>query len=992
MLVEKNSNARLEMKLKYFSPIYGFEAENIALNTEEGVPIFKANRIHLSWFFPGFLAGHVGIRELRIEHPRLFLIKTSKDDWNIYSLYKPSPDDEDTMQLPDSIELFFPVKLYGDLRVNDFELHIRNPYDQRKQELHMSQVSLAVAFITRTFHTVPLNLELLDLFDTLVIAFNPHTSPGLRYKNGDRTVDGKALAKFILYKESGETRTEFLSRLQIDGEKLYAIRSGHRDLPLGYSLYFDTSYDAPNDLFYVKQFRLNHERHNVLSLQASIKNVTSPRRKLDLKIRNAHLNLHHIGEWLDSFLAPERQTNLEGVLDIRSMELEGTLDRLRIESDLYATGLRLKTGEIRHSIDNLFMNLTGEIDLTDILPLGDGAASDGQKKNLAFHVFHRLILNNVSARYNDGIIAAKGSILPETGIMLEARISNVLLDTFSAPYFLGRGFASLKVQSTENFDTLKFDGVVGVRNAQYSLQRSRSSRFLLHLNSAGVITIAPGNIRIHTDQVHLSGDNEFGESMIRLKGNADVQFQQAHSSYQFHIAGLNVAYKKMHPTLPDTLQRTMDSFYTYLSEGVLLSGDFNYSRSGENQNIESGLTLQLPYLNVDDLRIDASTYLSPGLIDIRRFSAIAFRNSLKVTLTGNMSRPSIESPWRPDMQFRLLWSHDRMLPVHKQITMKGKMEANFNLGEDSVDGSLKMAGVDVDYTSGQCASPSSLECRIWHLTNINLSLPVHHDIGPDIQTKEFSPPVSVVGDSMLFYKDKNFTVSSISSNKTPAGEYIDGNYFIFGNDRLNENGFESSIQYKNNTVWISQIRLQVFQKNEKQWQPEGMIDGHDIYLHLGNFDPEKMSFSGRFQAQNLDLAPFLTTGKGYNGIINANLQAEGRNLKDPIPNTTLYLDMYRVSEDFSGFATRVLIPAKSVAFTANQTLAIPAIKIELKGGLVYSSISVNQSGAFSRFIRTSGEEIKQERIPLAQFLERAKHEAGTLAVDRKGTSSRGGSQ
>ena len=81
------------------------------------------------------------------------------------------------------------------------------------------------------------------------------------------------------------------------------------------------------------------------------------------------------------------------------------------------------------------------------------------------------------------------------------------------------------------------------------------------------------------------------------------------------------------------------------------------------------------------------------------------------------------------------------------------------------------------------------------------------------------------------------------------------------------------------------------------------------------------------------------------------------------------VSVYDLSREFSGFATRVVMPEKLAAVLVNNLISIPSIKVELKEGLVYSAVSLERASLLSNLVATAQDEIRQDRIPLARFLE-----------------------
>jgi len=140
-----------------------------------------------------------------------------------------------------------------------------------------------------------------------------------------------------------------------------------------------------------------------------------------------------------------------------------------------------------------------------------------------------------------------------------------------------------------------------------------------------------------------------------------------------------------------------------------------------------------------------------------------------------------------------------------------------------------------------------------------------------------------------------------------------------------------------------------------------------------------MEYGAHLSVHDLNVEPYFPKAdSSYDGIISATANVRGANLADAVRNINARLAVYRISKDFTGLAVRIMVPSDILAKLVNNTLEIPAMSAELRGGLVYTTIQVRSSGivSFSRLVKPADEMIRQERIPLAEFLERTRKETG----------------
>lgn len=990
--INQNTKARISMNIIRSSLIYGFEIHNIELATDSGIPIFKADNVRLSLFLPGFFAGHIGVRELTVDNPSIHISRDTSG-WNLNALFPSSPeeeeDDNEEYSFPESINTFFPIKIYSNIKIKDLSFHYHDTLSPDNTSFNVEHFNMILSFISKTFREIPLSLDILENFDTIVLAANPFFPVDIDYSNRS-SLSGDAVMGVVLYREAGETHTEFLSRLKIDTSKLIASGKGSVEFPLDLSAYYDTSYDPVSDQFKIDAFSIKQGKTPILSLKAIVNRVTNPDRELDLRVLESRIDLEKPGKILNLFIPDSiGPIATSGSLSLDSLFIRGTMDKLAINGKIRSSRMGLKIKNQFHGIKNLDIDINGKVDLYRVVRLKNLPENYDSKSRLAFNLFYYLNINKMEAIYNGATIKANGRIEPESGIHLKAEIANFILDPFSGPYFLGMGFANLNLDSSENFQRIRFNGSVGVRNAQYSIRRSRSSRNDLSLVAEGTLFLIPDNISLNVEKAVLNARNSAGLRTGTIDASGHLRFSGV-QDYKININNIDILYNRLHSTLPGTIQYYMNPYRTYLSEGFSMNSTMRLLIDN-GVKITGTAGVSVPYLKIDDLSLNADMEFSENEMSFDRVELKALKDSLLADLQGKMERADRSQSWISDLSFNLSMSQKELLAIHEMLSMKGDLEIDMTMKEDLISGKLYMNDLDLVVNSGNCSSGEQEPCSIWRVYDMDLNLPVRHDMGSQSRRK-FAENFRIVPENAFgLFNRSNLTITSISSNRLPSGGFIPGGYYVFGkyggDGENHDPGLNAVVEYKNNALVVRKLNIGIHKKNESgRWIRYGNISGNGLYFHLADLNPVNMEFGGDLRIQNLDLAPYLPgANSDYDGIISADINFQGENLNEPLSNTTARVAVHRLSDDFSGFATRVLVPVQTVAFAANQTLEIPSIELRLKSGLVYSSITVNQRGLFSRLIRPAGEEIKQERIPLAQFLERARSEVTTISRKKSAT-------
>ena len=1025
------TEARIELEVQRASLVYGFDFRDIRLidGTDE-TPLFTASRLRLSWFLPSILIGHVGIRELAIDDPHLYLIK-SNGRWNWESVIAPDPDKpEDDTELPDEINLLLNFRLYANLKITNFALTMRMqddpaPADENKAQqkdetqtnatakntaakkspddflLEIDNVDLRFAAITRHFSTIPLDLRLLDLFDTLILALNPYEPIGVTLKTKGSaskrtaTLGGRAGLTYFLFRETDQGITEFSSRMRIDTAGLKIQRQGATTRNLDLALYYDTLYDAAQDRLLIPIVEVRHAGDRWLSMDAEVHNATTPHRSLRMDVKKSRIDLGPIGKILATLVGDEKRPLVDGVITISSLGLKGSLERLGLESNITASQIRIAPGSGIDVLRDFKLDLTALVDLYRFLPLIEKPESYAPDADLAFGFFHRLLISELRAVYGQTRVKGDAAITPEAGVHANLDIAGFTLESILPDTLRGRIDAKLRIASPENFNRMDFDGVVRLRDGRYFLERSRSGLHNINLDAGGTLLFQK-DFTVEVKRLQLTGSNPEGERMVALDGGARMVFGDE-QNYDINVKRLAVNYEALHPAFPGSIRYVMLPYKIYLSKGVQLSSNFQMKIAKDlfGINIRRGTLLKIPFLKIDDLDIEADLRFDDENIRVRPVRLRGLRGALSIDASADINKTKAGA-WIPKATVDLRVARDNLIRVHENIALQGSLRVNANIDDDSAKGKLDIRNLDVEYDQGACAGAAGNGPACYRLAvkRLNLDLPFDHELSPD-------RILSIAENAGRDYLDTygrsgtpNLTVQSIASSHRPNGEFNgqspESRYYYVGRPGgATEPAVTAVLNYRNNILFMDWLRLVTFKKTAAgagnattpAWKSSGTIDGRSLFFNLADLKSEHMECGMNLQIQDLDLEPFLPGRNRYEAEISGDVKWKTASLKDFLYNTEALVSIHKIQDDFSGFVTRILLPTQVAALIVNNTLSIPRIRAEVKGGLVYSYVSVRRGGALGYLVKPGGDEIKQERMPIAQFLERAKNELGSRQRD-----------
>ncbi len=982
-LIESSTKARVQFHMAQASLLSGFEMQNVVLETLDGAPILKADKIRFHIFLPSILIGHFGIRELGLYHPQIYL--TGKNNqWNYQALLpektgKAAPEPEKpSTPLPPEISTFVPVKLYANIKIESLDFIYESVTPQGRQSIVVKNFSFRLAVITKTFRKIPLDLGALDLFDTLIVSLNPSGPMDIALSTGTE-LRGPLGLSWFLYRENGTGQTEFASRLQLDTKDLAGGRTGRMLLPLGIHFKYDIAYEAKADILHLRNIDVGQYGISWIRSRAEVRKATEPSRSLDFRILESRINLTALGAVLANISADP--VVMDGELVLAPLSLKGDLSHLAVEGDIKADRAVFRAGRESHSLYDFALNVSGSLDLYAVLPFLERPA-DYKESTLAFGLFHELHIPRCRMIYNGASLNANVDILPGKGIHADVKIANLVIDPWGYGT-TGVMTADMKVHSPESFKVMDIETVMTLRDMRWAMKRSRSHPVHLSLNTRSTMIMGSPFV-MRMSRLHAELHTTAGELALSTDMTGEMRFGGG-QWYDLMFERLNINYEKLHPTLPGELQYSMAGYRPYLSKGLQMRSKMYYSLVGTSQELRSESRMNIPFMGIEDLDMTADLDINDRGTQIHRVNFSGLRGTFRGQITGSFNKEGDKVV--PIMDVQINMSQKDLIRVHENLAMQGLFHLNLKVRPDAVRGQMTMKDLNIEMTSGNCTVRNVPACKVFRIEEMNMDLPIVHDMNLKDPMQIVEQPIDNFADAI---GDPNLKIRFIASSHNPAGAFDSDGYFYAGalpKDR--EPGLAARIDYRKNVFHISWLRMVSYRTRAKEgdalWVRDSTIDGRNSFFNLAVLDTRRMEYALRLQIKNLDLQPYIAGAKkGFDGIISADLDVTGRDLTEPIYNTTARLAVHRISPEFSGFAVRILTP-DLIARGVRSILEIPSIRVELRGGLVYSYIGIKRGGVASLFIRPSGDEIAQERISLAQFLERTKKETAEMtAADRGG--------
>ena len=1008
---------QLRLKVKHASLIYGFEIEDFYLgvgdknNTNE---LLSFKRGKFSTFLPGLFVGEVSIRNLSLEEGRL-RITQNDTSWNWGLLFTSDTSDEEEIEeeieeesiLFDdagNIDLPFPVRLHAKIAFHNFSFDLQlegtKSEENHLKDLHLNLqgVSFQIGILSGTHAHIPLGIDMMKLFETVVIAIELEENFSFNFQQNIH-LSGNPKLKLYLFLENQNGQPEFHSRLFFDSKQVQMSQGNTKPVSLGFRLYYDLFYDTRSDRLLLRQFELSHEGSPWLNLRATVNSMSNPLRTLHLEMGNAYIELERLGR-LWRGLAALARNPLRGEIRIAALSMFGSLDNLRLKSKLRASNLYLQIpaiGEKAHNVTKLLLDLDSQIDISNLLEVDEEKVQKGhlRQKPLVFGIFHYLKLPQLEISHEKAYMQAQAHITPGKGLQVDLQLNDCDLGYFTEKTVEGLVQLDAKLYSSLTFDKIHFNLEGYWDNAIYSIGRSSAEPLNLKLKSSGEL-LFEDSIKLELDKLALNIDNLLGSNVAKANGTAKLTFGDAKQGqvYKVLVNQLSINSDRLYPNLPRYLQGTLAPYRNYLANLgrktlQLQLKQLNIHNKASNFLLNTEGRLLIPALQLENIDFSVNLEKDANAMVFHTIDLKSLRGALRASVRGKLEA---KNEWRPNLDVHFNVFSKRFLRVHENISLEGGIQLIARMRPDAIEAQLSIRKLNLEFLRGNCKNLDATTCKSLFISDLELdSLKMKHNLDYNIDKKNRRDNL-LVGDANKYQnkiyqkKDYNLRIGQIYSSHNPQGEYISNpknRWHYVGHPELTSPGLRSVIYYHNNTLYIPNLvwkhyHLEGILPNNKskkrKWVRNGLLQAHSIYFQFADGNATNMQAGAQLKVHSLNLQPFLlNTSSDYNGIVSANAQFNMNGLgSDMLEKMNALVNVHRISPEFGGFVTRMVMPTKIMALLVRNTLETPGIRFSLKDGLIYTYIQIQRGSIIPGILLSSeNKELKQERIPIAQFLKQA---------------------
>ena len=949
--------------VKQFSLFYGIVIEDLEILAPESFQkesIFKAKRLSLQYNLPAFFLLRFKISEISLTDPIINLHKVD-GKWNFESLTTPSQAPEPPpLESDDSpsteINTYLPISAYLHFFIQNLNVSVKIEDKEKPLSASLDTFSLSVKMDTFRFTKIPLSLKATEILELFQIRLNTDYAPKISYQDKSSKIKTDMDMKLILDWDSVSQPKKFQSELLFGNENI-PLQFESQDLPpFGIMVSYALAFDPGQDTVDLKSFLVQFSKMNWLNVSGSAKKISTGNPDINLVVQESKIDLNPLGDIVKK-LPGLGDMDFSGLISLKGISVLGTLNSLLVTSEIHGTDINILQGSARHSISKLDINIESKFNLKD-----NSASTEGD----LLPILDNLEFKEFFINYNGILISLKGMIEAKSKVECELSILNIQLANFVKTL---QGTTEVKVLiGGDKLSFLKFDTKINMKSVRYFMGKSLSGKNDIQINLSNSIDLGSGFKfeELTIDSFSLQLNNELKETAIQLKTKLDLNLKKDINLKIFDFL-VNVDMTKLIPTLPVLLRNTIAGVRNGLGNNISIGGGVDFLSQKDLKHLKLNLKSVLPGLELKDLQLNAGIRLysdKEESIEIESLQLSGYDKKFKANYKGKFFKPFTANPpfgdYTGTINGNLTLESDGYKYLTKGIYFRGDIDFDLDIKGAIIQGTLKSKDSGFKITQ-DCPGDNCSETEI---AGLKMNIPFLHDINDKTMENLISGNPENFVQNYGLTNPPNFSIDRITSNH-PIQKNITFDY-VKSSDTLP--GISAFLEYKENFLILDNLKISTL---------DGVIFGKDFIVNVGSGDPSKIQYNAVLQVRDIDLKQILSPAsrkKIKDGKLKGDINISGQNLTDPVANVDLFFSIYQIGEDFGRSAVNIVSPTNFVTDRIINSYSVNKIEVEINHGLVYARVLFNKSLMNSLLFQVENDRIQQERIPLANFLKRAKSE------------------
>lgn len=960
---EKLSNGKINLHVVKSSLLRGFVIENLEILSGadfESRPLLKIDRLNFLYSVYGFFAGDFGFHEIGFYNPKVFLYHRD-GIWNAATLMKKSdkpPEEkkeESEKKSSDGLSLPVPVRGFIKFVLQNFTVTVtdlnQNGSDSFEAGIH--DFTLRTYVITKKFKYIPYSLEATEIFKSIIVNLDPQKTIDVYFKNKSARLRAPLDLHWLLTFDSDIKKEGFYSRLIVGHQDIPVEYRGKHILPLNFGMDYDIKYDPVSDRMDLKFFRLSFLADTWMNLAGNVLRPADSRKtSIDLKITKSNIDIGKVFPYYQAF-AKNNDLQFKGNISLAPLSISGPLNNLVLGGKISFSKIYIDMGAKNLDLNYLDLDYSATID-KDL------------EKSLIPKVRYAKI--QWSGNFNNAPLGADIAYKLNENIQISAYIKRFNPESFSSEKLSGIFDVNFKIYGKNE---KKLTSTLEVNSPYFTYYIDRGISGVNQLNffiKSDLLFTGEGydSLQVNCPEITFHLLNEKNKKAFGLKASMGISKAPETMNVQFNILNMAGNVRNLKPTLPGAFQEKVDSLAEKMEKDIRVTGVTQFHKNGETMQVENNTRFYVDDLDISDIVFKTKIQKNTDLLSISYMTLTGLNEALNGSVKGSLSHEykdtEIELPtgeietkkelsWVPDIKYSLKLGKGEKTRIFKGQSVAGFLDLAGRAQKNIINGNLVVN--KFYYDNG----------NFTRVNNININFPFEHDnqykktLNLTAANKE-----RLIKNQGGDYKF-NFTIDSVEiPNPTRIKEPLK---IIYPGGGFS--GLSAAMRYKDNVFEMPM--MQIFTLN-------GLVTMQDTVFNVGRGNKSEMQYRTLIQVKDIDLKQLIPSDKAasiQDGKISADALFSASRLKDVLSDTSGYLSVYKIGKQFAKQGVKIVMPDSSplVNLAVDEWTIVHKFDFEIKEGLAYVKILYTKGALGNLFFGLEGNEIAQERRPIAELFQKA---------------------
>lgn len=974
------TNGTIDLQVKEFSLFRGFVIEDVLVrsgNDFDKKPLLSAKRLTFKYYLPGFWVGDVGVHELGIYSPHIYL-REKNGKWNILTLLKSSEkneneseDDGEKSFFPKAIELYYNVQAFLYVILDDVTVDMES--QSNNMQAHVDNFNLKTSLLSDKFHNLPLSLNALKLIDTMMLEVNPHNKVNVTFNNSNVSVGKKVNLTILLNFDKQNDDLEFSSTALVGENNIPFRYKNKKNMPFDFLFSYDMNYQPQKDKLYIKHVRLSALKDTWFNLNGYINNLIQKNGEFfaDVSMTESNINLKKLYPYF-SYFTDNKTLFFDGKISLAPFHLKGTFENLKLSEKISLTSIIVKQKSLRLTIPSFALSYSLLANL-----------KNSKQKPIPFITS---FTSNAQGTLNKAPLLLQADYIPHKKTFLLFTLKHLRVQEF-APFlskdvlnmpFAFRGNINLLAKVWGQKET-NLSSIVELSSNEFSYRLNHGFSPINRLKVALHSNIKSNDynfssLNIENKKIHLDLSNQKKQKALWLEARGKMSKKKNYLSYNFYLDELGVHLTHLRKVLPSEYQEKLESTVKKIPGVVLLKGNSLFALYKDKKILENNYFFVSEDLQITDVKLENRVVMDNKKIHIEKLELSGFNKSLSASVEGTLKKTLVQKlneknkivkveGYHPELSTNIFLGKNERTEIYPQNFIRGEMRLVSKISGNMIKGDLTVDHFYFD--KGKLK-----------VNDMNFKFPFKHNLLLNKTLSLTSANKERIIQNYNFARPYNLTIDSIEMEHPINKEQIFKAAYPMGKEK----GI-SAVAYYDDNVFQMPV-MQIYTLN-------GLVTLKNVLFNVGRGKLAEMEYMLQAQVKDTDLKQLIPPAKAKaikDGAIHMDINFVGVGIKSKISKMVEEINgnvsVYKIGKEFGKQALKVVKP-DSMAFidlAVDQSIIVNKLDMDFKEGLVYARVFYRK-GALGVLIGPAGNELVQERIPIPEYLQRARQEVEAYKLD-----------